>query len=148
MQSSRDEFPPDELFEPYDASSLDPCPRCHSRHLVVTVHGYPMAPPEDAEHFDAGVDVHGTWYFATEVPWDEESGDEEPEDGYTYTTLAGEPVVPESVVYVDGYFGTRDGIWWNLAGCVVELPNDMFPYQCRDCGLVWDDPYANQEEEE
>ena len=136
MQSSHDANIHFEDDEPYSGADIPSCPRCASRRIVVDVHGYPMAPPEDVEYFDAGVDVHGHWFFAEAPEFVDRDEDEEFED-CTYTTLAGEPVVPTSEVFVSDYFGARDGIWWHLSGCVIEMPNDMFPYQCRDCGHVW-----------
>ena len=146
MQSSNNSEVPFEDYEPYRAADAPTCPQCHSSRVVVDVHGYPPAPPEDAEWFDAGVDVHGEWFFAEEIPWDEDE-DDEPLEYYTYTTLSGEPAVPTSEVFVRDFFGSRSGVWWHLSGCVIEMPDDMFPYQCRECGHVWGyEPYDEEDE--
>jgi hypothetical protein len=131
----------------YRDSDMEACPRCSSQKIVVEIHGYPMAPPEGIENFEAGTDVHGQWYFAELPPWDEESDDEEPDD-YIYTTLTGEPAVPSSTVFVRDFIGSRNGVWWHIAGCVRILPNDEFPYQCRSCGYVWKDDEQDDDGQE
>lgn len=136
-----------EFDDGYNDSDASPCPRCGSRQTVVDVHGYPGAPPERLDWFEAGVDVHGTWYFAEELPT--AIGDDEEDDfeiEYSYTTLSGEPVVPVGYVEVRSFIGTRQGVWWHLAGCVMEYPDGEFPNQCRSCGHVWaDEPYVDEE---
>jgi hypothetical protein len=128
----------------YRDHDAEACPRCASTKVVVNIHGYPMAPPDEIEHFEAGVDVHGQWYFAELPTWDEEN-DDEPDD-YVYTTMSGEPAVPASAVFVRDFLGSREGVWWHIAGCVVMLPDDAFPYQCRACGFVWGDDAEEDDE--
>jgi len=133
----------DQMFS-YRDSDMEACPRCGSHKIVVEIHGYPMAPPDDIEHFEAGVDVHGQWYLAELPTWDDE--DEDEPDDYVYTTLSGEPAVPSSNVYVRSFMGNREGVWWHIAGCVRMLPDEEFPYQCRSCGYVWSDEEVNEED--
>mgnify|MGYP006293606281 CR=1 FL=1 len=145
MQSSHDSDIHSEDHEPYSGTDIPSCPQCQSRRAVVDIHGYPMAPPEDVEYFEAGVDVHGQWFFAEPIPYDGDDLDEDDDEfseEYSYTTITGEPAVPTSEIFVRDFFGSRTGIWWHIAGCVIEMPDDMFPYQCRDCGHVWGyEPY-------